>query len=268
MTARAGAGLRLEGRGLVRRFRGGAGLHGVDLTVAAGEIHAIVGLNGAGKTTLMRVLLGMLRPDAGVVRVDGVELRSADAATWARVGHLVEQPLAYAELTARGNLEIGARLHGLELSRIGKLVEHAILEFDLARYAPVRTSRLSLGNRQRVGLAAALLHDPAVIVLDEPTNALDPAGVILLRESLLRRAGAGAGILVSSHHLDEVARVADRITVINDGRAIGSLEPDGADLERAFFDLVLGDDAAREAAERDAAAHEATAPDGPSRSAA
>ncbi len=92
-----------------------------------------------------------------------------------------------------------------------------------------------------------------MIVLDEPTNALDPAGVILLRESLLRRAGAGAGILVSSHHLDEVARVADRITVINDGRAIGALDPDGVDLERAFFDLVLSDDAARDDTTRSAA---------------
>jgi ABC-2 type transport system ATP-binding protein len=248
MTPREGATLRLEGRGLVRRFRGGAGLRGVDLTVAAGEIHAIVGLNGAGKTTLMRVLLGMLRPDAGEVHVDGVGLRSADAATWARVGQLVEQPLAYGELTARGNLEIGARLHGIERGRIAGLVDDAIAEFDLGRYAPVRTSRLSLGNRQRVGLAAALLHEPDVIVLDEPTNALDPAGVILLRASLLRRAAAGAGVLVSSHHLDEVARVAGRITVINDGRAIGSLDPHGTDLERAFFDLVLGDDATRSAA--------------------
>ena len=162
---------------------------------------------------------------------------------------MVEQPLAYAELTARGNLEIAARLHGIEPGRVAGLVDHAIEEFDLGRYAPVRTSRLSLGNRQRVGLAAALFGaDPAVVVLDEPTNALDPAGVILLRESLLRRAAAGAGILVSSHHLDEVARVADRITVINDGRAIGSLDPDGVDLERAFFDLVLGDDATRSAA--------------------
>jgi ABC-2 type transport system ATP-binding protein len=248
MTARDGAELRLEGRGLVRTFRGGAGLRGIDLTVAAGEIHAIVGLNGAGKTTLMRVLLGMLRADDGEVRVDGVGIRAADASTWARVGQLVEQPLAYAELTARGNLEIAALLHGVERVAVRERVDHAIQEFDLARYAPVRTSRLSLGNRQRVGLAAALLHEPAVIVLDEPTNALDPAGVILLRESLQRRAAAGAGILVSSHHLDEVARVADRITVINDGRAIGSLAPDGTDLERAFFDLVLTDDAARSAA--------------------
>ena len=176
-------------------------------------------------------------------------MRSADAATWARVGQLVEQPLAYAELTARAqprDRRPAARHRRAAASPA--VVDARSRSSTSRRYAAVRTSRLSLGNRQRVGLAAALLHEPAVIVLDEPTNALDPAGVILLRESLLRRAAAGAGILVSSHHLDEVARVADRITVINDGRAIGTLDPDGVDLERAFFDLVLGDDAARSAA--------------------
>lgn len=239
---------RFDARGVARAFRGGAGLHGIDLDVAAGEIHAIVGLNGAGKTTLMRLLLGMLRPDAGVVCVCGVEVAEADAATWARVGHLVEQPLAYAELTGRANLEVAARLHGLRPRGIGEAVDRAIEEFDLARYAGVRASRLSLGNRQRVGLAGALLHEPEAIVLDEPTNGLDPAGVIMLRESLLRRAAAGAGILVSSHHLDEVARVADRITVVNDGRVIGSLDPGGFDLERAFFALVHADDETRRAA--------------------
>ncbi|RXZ40108.1 ATP-binding cassette domain-containing protein, partial [Agromyces binzhouensis] len=127
-------------------------------------------------------------------------------------------------------------------------VDRALDEFDLGRYAGVRAGRLSLGNRQRVGIAGALLHEPEAIVLDEPTNGLDPAGVIVLRESLLRRAAAGAGILVSSHHLDEVARVADRITVVNDGRVIGSLDPGGFDLERAFFALVHDDDEARRAA--------------------
>ncbi|MGR2752731.1 ABC transporter ATP-binding protein [Agromyces arachidis] len=238
-----------EARGLVRRFRGGAGLHGIDLDVARGEIHALVGLNGAGKTTLMRLLLGMLRPDAGSVRVCGVDVADADAATWARVGQLVEHPLAYAELTGRANLEVAARLHGLGRARAAAAaVDRVIDEFALARYAGVRASRLSLGNRQRVGIAGALLHDPDAIVLDEPTNGLDPAGVIVLRESLLRRAAAGAGILVSSHHLDEVARVADRITVVNDGRVIGSLDPGGIDLERAFFALVHDDDASRGAA--------------------
>lgn len=236
---------RIEVRGLVREFRGGAGIHGVDLDVVPGEVHAIVGLNGAGKTTLMRLLLGMLRPDRGEVRIDGIEVRRARAATWRRVGHLVDQPLAYAELDTQENLRAAARLHGLGRREADDAVEAAIAEFDLARYANVRSSRLSLGNRQRAGLAAALVHDPQVVVLDEPTSALDPAGVILLRESLLRRVGAGVGVLVSSHHLDEVARIADRITVVNDGRAIGSLDPAGIDLERAFFAAVHADDQAR-----------------------
>ena len=236
---------RIEVRGIAREFRGGAGIHGVDLVVAPGEVHAIVGLNGAGKTTLMRLLLGMLRPDRGEVRIDGVEVQTARAATWRHVGHLVDHPLAYAELDARENLRAAARLHGLGRREADSAVEAAIAEFDLGRYARVRSSRLSLGNRQRVGLAAALVHRPRVVVLDEPTSALDPAGVILLRESLLRRVGSGAGVLVSSHHLDEVARIADRITVINDGRAIGSLDPAGIDLERAFFAAVHADDRAR-----------------------
>ena len=181
------------------------------------------------------------------MRVDGVELAVGGCRDVGRVGQLVEHPLAYAELTARGNLEIAARLHGIERGRVAELVDRAIEEFDLARYArgadEPAVARQPPAGRARRGPAARA----AVIVLDEPTNALDPAGVILLRESLLRRAAAGAGILVSSHHLDEVARVADRITVINDGRAIGSLDPDGIDLERAFFDLVLADDASRRA---------------------
>jgi ABC-2 type transport system ATP-binding protein len=239
---------RIEARSLVREFRGGAGVHGIDLVVAAGEVHAIVGLNGAGKTTLMRLLLGMLRPSSGDVRIGGVDVRTAGPETWRRVGHLVDAPLAYPELDVRANLLAAARLHGLGRREAGIAVAEAITEFDLARYADVRTSRLSLGNRQRAGLAAALAHDPQVVVLDEPTSALDPAGVILLRESLLRRVAAGAGVLVSSHHLDEVARIADRITVINDGRAIGTLDPAGVDLERAFFAAVHADDSARSAA--------------------
>src|SRR5215207_5249745 len=239
---------RLDARGIVREFPGGAGVHGIDLSIAPGEIHAIVGLNGAGKTTLMRLVLGMLRPQAGTVRIDGVRLPDAPAAMWADVGQLVEHPLAYAELDGRSNLVVAARLHGIGRRQAAEVADRAIAEFDLARYAEVRASRLSLGNRQRVGLAAALQHEPRLIVLDEPTNALDPAGVILLREALLRRAAAGAGILVSSHHLDEVARIADRITVINTGLAIGALDPEGIDLERAFFAMLHADDLERPAA--------------------
>lgn len=239
---------RVELRGVRREFRGGAGVHGVDLAIAPGEIHALVGLNGAGKTTLMRLMLGMLRPDAGEVHIDGMRMDDLAPATWARVGQLVEQPLAYGELDVRDNLRLAARLHGASRAEASAMADAAIEELELTRYARVRARRLSLGNRQRVGLASALQHDPALIVLDEPTNALDPAGVILLREAVVRRARSGAGVLVSSHHLDEVARVADRISVINDGRLIGMLDPDTIDLERAFFALVRADDEARSAA--------------------
>ncbi|CAN5445731.1 hypothetical protein BH09ACT4_BH09ACT4_04720 [soil metagenome] len=239
---------RLAVSGLRRLFPGGAGIDGVDLDVEAGEVHALVGLNGAGKSTLMRLMLGMLRPDAGTVAIDGVDIRTAAAETWARVGHLIEYPLAYAELTGRENLVLGARLHGMATLNVPATVDHIIAELGLAKYAAVRARAMSLGNRQRLGLASALQHDPDLIVLDEPTNALDPSGVILLRESLLRRADAGAGVLVSSHHLDEVARIAARITVLNAGRVIGSLDPHGVDLERAFFTLVHDDDLSREEA--------------------
>jgi ABC-2 type transport system ATP-binding protein len=231
--------LRIRTRDLTRLFRGGAGVRGIDLEVAPGEIHALVGLNGAGKSTLMRLLLGMLRPDAGTVHIAGNDLAHV---AWQRVGHLVEYPLAYGELTARANLRLAARLHGIRPDRIAAMSDAALEEMGVHKYADVKARRLSLGNRQRIGLAAALQHNPDVVVLDEPTNALDPAGVILVREGLLRRAATGAGILVSSHHLDEVARVADRISVINNGRLIGTLDPHGIDIERAFFDLVHHDD--------------------------
>jgi ABC-2 type transport system ATP-binding protein len=117
-----------------------------------------------------------------------------------------------------------------------------VAELALEPYTERRVRSLSLGNKQRVGLAAALQHDPSIIVLDEPTNSLDPAGVIRLRESLLRRAGESAAILVSSHHLDEVARIADRIVVMNAGRLIGDLDPGTPEIEHAFFEAVRLDD--------------------------
>lgn len=152
--------------------------------------------------------------------------------------------LGVPELTARDNLLLAARLHGAGL-RAPALVDAALAEFKLEPYRDVRARAMSLGNRHRVGLAAALQHHPGVVVIDEPTNALDPAGVIRLRGALERRAAEGAALLVSSHHLDEVARIADRITVVNRGRGIGTLEPGGADLERAFFAAIRDNDLER-----------------------
>jgi ABC-2 type transport system ATP-binding protein len=229
--------------GARRAFAGDAAVDGLDLTVRTGEIHAVVGLNGAGKSTLMRLALGMLRPDAGTVVLhlpgtDEVPAWRAPSSVWARVGHLVEAPFAYPELTVTEMVEAAARLRGLSRDAAGPAAQRVVHGLELGRWSGRSTRALSMGNRQRLGLACATVHDPRLLVLDEPTTALDPAGVLLVRTWLQRTRDAGTGVLVSSHHLDEVARVADRITVLHRGRAIGALAPDGVDLERQFFGLV------------------------------
>ena len=224
------------------RFGDVRGIAGVTLDVPAGQIVALVGMNGAGKTTLMRLALGMLRPEAGTVRLFGHPLATMPVTQWRHVGAFVEVPLAYPELTVRENLRVAGLLRGTEQARVAEALD----AWRLGPVADRRYRRLSLGNKQRVGLAAALQHDPRLVVLDEPTNALDPASVIVLREYLVRRARDGAAVLVSSHHLDEVARIADRIVVVNAGRLIGELDPAAPALERLFFAQVLADDAQRE----------------------
>lgn len=222
-------------------YRGGAGVRSLDLSVAPGEIVALAGLNGAGKTTLMRLALGMLRPSNGEIRVFDHSLATIPDGLWRDVGHLVEAPLAYPELTVQENLRLAGLLQGAD----PRAVAESLAAWNLEPLAGRRFRRLSLGNRQRVGLAGALQHHPRLIVLDEPSNALDPKGVITLRDLLKERVRHGAAVLVSSHHLDEVARIADRILVMNCGNLIGELDPHGKDLEHAFFETVHWDDAGR-----------------------
>lgn len=238
----------LEIRGLSHHFDDLPVLRNVNLHVAPGEVHALIGFNGAGKSTLMRAALGMLRPDAGTVRVFGVGASGADAAVWSLVGHLIDTPFVYPELTVRENLWAAARLHGVPAGEVTATVDRVVTELLLDPWSERRASTLSLGNRQRVGLASALVHRPRLLVLDEPTNALDPSGVVLLREILQRAARDDVAVLVSSHHLDEVARTADRVSVIHAGVIVGELDPHGADLERAFFAMVYAADQAAQAA--------------------
>ena len=228
----------LAARGLRRCFGEERAIDGVDIDVAAGEVHAIVGLNGAGKTTLMRLLLGMLRPDSGQATVLGFDAHEAPPSAWARVGHLIESPFAYPELTVRENLMASALLHGLTAPVIDAAVSQVIDGFELDHWAGRRAHTLSLGNRQRLGLASAMVHEPSVVVLDEPANSLDPAGVVFVRDLLGEYAERGAAVLVSSHHLDQLARVAHRISVMHRGRIVGTMDPAGVDMEQRFFDLV------------------------------
>jgi len=228
----------ISAKSLARSFGGDQAVDGVDLFVHEGEVHALVGLNGAGKTTLMRLLLGMLDADAGVASIAGEDVARAGTSTWSGVGYLVETPFFYPELTTRENVRMAGILHGVEETALESSVQRTIDMLELGHWADRRAGSLSLGNRQRLGLGAALVHDPPVLLLDEPANALDPAGVVLVRDLLRARAADGTAILVSSHHLDQLARVADVITVMHRGRVVGGLDPFVADLEQRFFDLV------------------------------
>lgn len=234
----------LETRQLVRVFGEETAIDRLDLEVRRGEIHAVVGLNGAGKTTLMRLLLGMLRPDAGRAMVLGFDAFGAPAPIWADVGHLIETPFAYPELTVAENIAAAALLHGVDHGRVSEVVTRSMGIFELERWSGRRARHLSLGNRQRLGLASATAHEPSILVLDEPANALDPAGVVFISDFLQQSKDRGAAILVSSHHLDELARVADRITVMHRGRHVGALDPSGLDLEKRFFEMVYQADVA------------------------
>ena len=233
---------------LSRSFGEEVAVDDIDLEVHPGEIHAIVGLNGAGKTTLMRLMLGMLRPGIGQATILGSVAQTAPREVWRKVGHLIETPFAYPELTVRENITASALLHDVPAGSIADSVAATIDDFELGHWADRRATTLSLGNRQRLGLASALVHQPSVLVLDEPANSLDPAGVVFIRSLLERYSARDAAVLVSSHHLDQLARVAHRITVLHRGRVVGTLDPAGVDLEQQFFDLVYGFDLAHEKA--------------------
>nr|WP_123816244.1 ABC transporter ATP-binding protein [Myceligenerans xiligouense] len=213
-------------------------LDGFSIAVHPGEVVAMIGFNGAGKTTAMRVLAGRLRPHGGTPRVFGHNPDDLPGHAARRFGHLIDAPLAHPDLTVTENIRSAARLHGLDRTAAGRAGTTAVERLALERWAGARASSLSLGNRQRLGIACAVVHSPEAVVLDEPTSALDPRGVVIVRDLIRDHAARGAAVLVSSHHLDEVSRVADRIVVVHDGRVVGDLEPGGADLERRFFDVV------------------------------
>ncbi|MCW5879752.1 MAG: ABC transporter ATP-binding protein [Anaerolineae bacterium] len=217
----------IETTGLSKRYGDVLAVDRLDLRVRRGEIYAFLGLNGAGKTTTIRMLTGMVRPTAGECYVLGARVDRGGRGPWLSVGHLVETPHAYAELTVRENLEVMRRLrpatpHGAVATVIERL--------GLSEYADRRAGTLSLGNAQRLGLAKALLHSPALLILDEPANGLDPAGIVEIR-NLLRQLARHEGVTVfmSSHILGEVARLADRLGIIHRGRLLQELDIDAVE---------------------------------------
>jgi ABC-2 type transport system ATP-binding protein len=212
--------LAVETTGLSKRY--GTAVLAVDrmsLRVDRGELYAFLGLNGAGKSTTIRMLLGMIRPTSGSATVLGQPVRAEAPDLWARVGHLVETATAYPELTVRENLEVARRHVGV---RDGAVV---IDRLGLGPYRDRRARALSLGNLQRLALARATLHAPELLVLDEPANGLDPAGVIEVRALLQELvAESGSTVFMSSHILAEVDLLATRVGIVHRGRLIEELD--------------------------------------------
>jgi len=207
----------IDAERLTKRYGEVVAVDELSFTVAPGEIYALLGLNGAGKTTTIRMLLGMVRPTCGRVSLLGTRIRPRVRAVWSRVGYLVETPAAYPDLTVAENLAVAARLRGL--TGDGPIAD-VIARLGLEPYAHRRARTLSLGNAQRLGLAKALIHRPELLVLDEPANGLDPAGVAEIRALLGELAHDGVAVLLSSHILTEVARLATRIGVLDRGRLV------------------------------------------------
>ena len=204
-------------RALTKRYDDVLAVDGLELDVRRGEIYGFLGRNGAGKTTTIRMLLGLIRPSAGEVTVLGRRIVPGETGVFARVGYLVETATAYPNLTVRENLDIQRRLTGAPAASVAQAIER----LGLGTYADRRAGQLSLGNKQRLSLARALLHSPDVLVLDEPANALDPAGIVEVRTLLRELADErGVTIFMSSHILAEVAHLADRIGIVHNGQLI------------------------------------------------
>lgn len=212
----------VEVTAVTKRYGDVVAVDDLSMRVRRGEIYALLGLNGAGKTTLIRMLLGMVRPTAGSVSILGTAVGGDTRSVWSRVGYLVETPAAYPELTVRENLDVVARLRRFRGS-VDDIIEHLTLE----PFADRRARTLSLGNQQRLALAKALLHQPELLILDEPVNGLDPAGVVEIRSLLgdLAR-DHGTTVLLSSHLLAEVARLATRVGIIHQGRLLQERDAD------------------------------------------
>ncbi|HTO90343.1 MAG TPA: ABC transporter ATP-binding protein [Candidatus Sulfotelmatobacter sp.] len=239
--------------GLTRRYGALVAVHALDLTVRAGEVLGFLGPNGAGKTTTLRVAAGLLRADSGEVRISGASLSREPMRARARLGFVPDRPYLYERLTAREFLEFVAALYRVAPSDAAPRAQALIERLDLGEVADDLIETYSLGMKQKLSLAAAVLHDPPLLMLDEPLIGLDPRGARALKDLLRERAARGLGVLVSTHLLDVAERLCDRVLILDRGekRAEGTLAElrggSDASLEDVFLALTAHpDDGARD----------------------
>jgi ABC-2 type transport system ATP-binding protein len=243
-------GLVLETQGLVKRFDETVAVGGVDVGVGEGTVCGLLGRNGAGKTTLLRMILGLLPPDAGVVRLFGREAAAGDIGTRETVAGFVEEPTFYPYLSARRNLELFARLDG-DGARVPP--DKALELVDLASRGKDKVRGFSTGMKQRLGIAAALVRSPRLLVLDEPTIGLDPASAASVRAMMREIAGQGGTVFLSSHNMTEVADICDSVVIIHEGQKVwdGTLERLREQAPVAAYRLRTSDDERTEALGRE-----------------
>lgn len=226
--------------GLTKHFKDVKAVENLDLTVRRGEIYGFLGRNGAGKTTTIRLMLALIRPTDGYVEILGQRMAPNAVRVFERVGSMVETPGFYGNLTVRENIEMQRDLLGLRRSG---WVDEVVEMCNLGEYLSRRAQTLSAGNKQRLGLARALIHKPEILILDEPTNGLDPVGIVEIRNILKQLAvERGITVFLSSHILSEVQQLATRIGIIHEGRL---LEEIGLEelrvLNRTFLEFTVAD---------------------------
>ncbi len=237
--------LALEAVGLFKRYGARHAVQGLDLVVRAGEIHGLLGPNGAGKTTLLRMLLGLVRPDAGAVRLLGQDVGNPGRPLPDGVAGFVDTPRFYPYLSGRTNLVLMARLDGTARARARERVAEILEQVGLAPDADVKVASYSAGMRQRLGLAGALLRSPRLLLLDEPTTSLDPAGARDLSTHLRRLAADGVAILLSSHDMAEVEELCGTLTIVHHGGVVfsGTVDDLRKEAPPAVHRLRTSDDA-------------------------
>lgn len=205
----------------------------IDMNVKKGEIYGFIGRNGAGKSTTLKMLVGLLRPTGGRIILDG---RPWQRESLSKIGSLIESPALYGNLTAEENLLVHTRLLKIPKTKITEVLETV----NLKNTGKKRVSQFSMGMKQRLGIAAALLNDPELLILDEPTNGLDPFGIQELRELIISFSEKGMTVILSSHILSEVAQVADTIGIISGGKLLFQGMPDSDEnLENFFTEVIL-----------------------------
>lgn len=241
----------IEIEGLVKRFGAHTAVAGLDLTVSSGEIFGFLGPNGAGKTTTVKMITGLLKPTAGRVRVAGHDVALDTLAAKRAMGLVPDEPFVYPKLTGVEYLRFVGELYGAEVDEMKTRIPELLEMFELSRWGGELLESYSHGMRQKLVLAGILLHEPKVLILDEPMVGLDPKSGRLVKDIFLKLASRGTTIFMCTHVLEIAEKLCDRIGVMTEGRMIacGTLaelqakgKKDGADLESIFLSLTGGDE--------------------------